>query len=171
MLTAQKKELLQRLRAGHFDPADTEELERTPCSELLAELEPDYPFRFQQRRIRDKWEVGMARSFGFKLAASFSENAVFPILLMLPVFRDCLLLSGEAQSVTGVAVATRLIVKPRRKPARALVLTTGRGFKLDRLPDGWAIKPVEKRTVTLTEEFLRKRGWQFDLFRYPLLSH
>ncbi len=112
----------------------------------------------------------MARSFGFKLAASFSENAVFPILLMLPVFRDCLLLSGEAESVTGVAVATRLIVKPRRKPRRALVLTTGRGFKLDRSPDGWVIKPVKKRTVTLTEEFLRKNGWQFDLFRYPLLT-
>jgi hypothetical protein len=35
-------------------------------------------------------------------------------------------------------------------------------FKLDKKLDGWAIKPLRKRVVKLSAEFLRVRGWRFD---------
>ena len=59
-------------------------------------------------------------------------------------------------------MTTRLRVKPIRTPFQGLALSTGLGFKLDRTPDGWHVKPLVKRTVKLTDDFLLKRGWRYD---------
>ena len=163
MLPAQTEELLRRLRTGSIDPADIAALEQSKASDLLAELATDYPLRFQERRLGEKWEVGLARSLRHELAARVPRDSSFPIVFLVPVLRSCLLLSGEGDRVTGLAATTRLTVRPSRTPSQGLALTTGRGFKLEQAPDGWAVKPLHKRTVKLTEEFLRRRGWQFDL--------
>jgi hypothetical protein len=75
------------------------------------------------------------------------------------------MLSGEAEAVTGISTSQRIVVRPIRKPFHGLAVTTSHGFKIDRFPDGWNVKPLVKKTVELTEDFLRQRGWQFDLFR------
>jgi hypothetical protein len=38
----------------------------------------------------------------------------------------------------------------------------GRGYKLDRTPDEWVVRPLKRQRVALSEEFLRKRGWKFQ---------
>jgi len=166
MQTIQAEDLLGRLRAGHIDPAAPLALEQTTAGELLAELASVYRLRFQERRLREKWEVGLARSLRHELAVRAFRASRFPVLVLMPVLRNCLLLSGEGETITGVTVIARLIVKPTGSPTPGLALTTGRGFKLEKAPDGWAVKPMHKRTVKLTEEFLQQRGWCFD-FLWP----
>src|ERR1017187_2496851 len=110
MLTAQTEDLLHRLKSGNFDPADIQALERTPVQELLADLDSVYPCRFQERRLTNKWEIGAARSLRFEVFTLSSRGAFFPILVMVPVFRHCVFLSGEADTVTGISLITRLMV-------------------------------------------------------------
>ena len=162
MLTAQTEELLDRLKIGVFDPADVQFLEQTSAHEFHAHLESVYCCQFQERRLRDKWELGVARSWRFELTALSSKGSVFPLMIAVPVFRNCLFLTSEADVITGISVATRLTARPIRKPIRGLALALGRGFKLDRMPDGWRLKPLGRRTVKLTDEFLQKRGWRFE---------
>ncbi len=106
----------------------------------------------------------MARSLRTELVARPrpDSDSVFVSLLLIPVYHQCLLLSGEEDSITGIAVTSRLALRPIRKPSPGLAMTTGRGCKLDKGQDGWAIQPFKKRTVKLTEAFLRARGWRFD---------
>ena len=165
MLTTQTTELLGRLKSGSFDPADIQSLEQTSAHDFRADLDSTYQIRFQERNFRDKWEVGMARSLRFELASFSPKQSYFPILVLIPVFHNCLFLSGDGDMITGVSVATRLVVRHIRKPFRGLALTKGRGFKLDRTPDGWDLKVQAKRTVKLTDEFLQKHGWRFDAVR------
>ncbi len=79
------------------------------------------------------------------------------------------MLSGEENQVTGISSCSRIVVKSISQRSHDIALTTGRGFKIDRFPDGWQIKPLVKKTVELTEDFLQQRGWQFDLFRQVAL--
>jgi hypothetical protein len=86
-------------------------------------------------------------------------------LILVPVLRHCFLLSGEAEAVTGISMSPRIVIRPIHTPFHGLALTISRGFKLDKFPDGWAVKPLVNRTVKLAEDFLQQRGWRFDLFR------
>jgi hypothetical protein len=72
------------------------------------------------------------------------------------------MLNVEGDAITGVSRLGRLAVRAVAKPVPGLVVTTGRGFKLDNSPDGWAVKPLRRRTVRLSESFLKARGWRFD---------
>jgi hypothetical protein len=163
MLATQTVELLRRLRAGQLDQTDAAHLEQLKADELLAALALVYPHRFQERHLSNKWEVGMARSRHFELVARFFRGSQLPSLMLVPVLGQCLLLSGEVEAVTGISTSPRLVVRPIHKPFHGIALTTSRGFKLDRFPDGWEVKSLAKRTVRLTEDFLRQHGWRFDL--------
>jgi len=162
MPATETAELLRRLQSGRVDLAEAAALEQVKAGELLVQLSRVYPLRFQERRLREKWEVGMARSLRWELAVQKPAGTLLPIWLLIPVWRHCVMLSGEGDDVTGVAVISRLAARPLRKPFLGLALTTGRGFKLDKALEGWILKPEKRRTVKLTEEFLQKRGWQFD---------
>ena len=166
MLTAHTEDLLRRLKAGIADPADIQLIEQSLPRDFLDDLGSVYQLRFQERHLGKKWEAGVARALRFEMASISSNGSPYPMLLVIPVFRSCLFLSGEGDAITGISVATRLRAKPIHKPCKGLALTTGRGFKLDRTPDGWQLKPLEKRTVKLSDEFLQKRGWHFDALRY-----
>ncbi|MBI1831691.1 MAG: hypothetical protein HYR84_09600 [Planctomycetes bacterium] len=162
MLTAQTEELLSRLKVGTFDSADVQALENTGADDFVAGLDASYPMRFQERRLRDKWEVGVSSSLRFELVSLSPKRACFPILVLAPVFRNCLFVSSEAGFVTGLSWATRLSIRPVRQLFPGVIMTTGRGFKLDLTPDGWVLKAFEKQTVKLTDEFLQNRGWRFE---------
>ncbi len=161
MLTVYTEQLLSRLRSGTFDPADLEVLERTPLRDVRADLDAVYPLIFQERRLGGKTEIGMAHSLRLEFAA-YAKRFLVPIWFMVPVYRGCIFLSAEGDRVTGISVATGLRVRPTRTPTRGIALTVGRGFKLDHSLDGWDLKPLARRTIKLTDEFLQKRGWRFD---------
>lgn len=167
MIATQVEEFLHQLRHGRCEPAEIAALDRAAARELLEELASIYTYRFQERRLHDKWEISMAKSLRQRLDARFPRQSVFPILIPTPVFRSCVFVSGEGDRITGLGVTKGLIARPTRRSPQELVVTTGSGFKLDRTPDGWVIQTLKRRTVHLSQEFLRKRGWRFDSF-WPL---
>lgn len=161
MVTTPVDELLQRLKAGAYDPADVKTLESATFDEVLAELAAQYPVRFQERRLKNKREIALARSVHLETAAP-AKAAFVTFLLMVPVYRHCIFLSGEGQRITGISVLSRMRARPVRTPFEGLALASGRGFKLDHTPDGWRLKVMARQTVKLSNEFLLKRGWCFD---------
>ena len=162
MIATHTAELFDRLRHGILDRNDTSMLEHARASEFVAELKSVYRITFQERRLRGKWEVSLARVLRAELVARSVPGALFVSLHVVPVYKDCLLLSIEDDSITGISRITKLTVRGVKKPTPGLALTTGRGFKLDNTPDGWSLKPIQKKTVKLAESFLRDRGWKFD---------
>jgi hypothetical protein len=163
MIATHAAELLLRLRKGVLDPIDTAMLEQTPADHLVAELRSSlYRLTFQERRIGDKWEISLAHSFRAELAIRPIPEAVFVSFLLVPAYLNCLMLNIENNHLTGISRLSRLTVWAVSDPERGLALRSGHGFKLDKTLDGWNIKPMRKRVVKLSGEFLRERGWRFD---------
>ena len=84
MIAIRTTELLQRLRSGIFDPADTTLLEQTTGNQFVDELRSAYRITFQERRLGRKWEVSLARSFRAELAIRPVPEAVFVSFLLVP---------------------------------------------------------------------------------------
>jgi len=154
--------LLSHLRRGTFDSADLTLLEQTSAKQLVEELRSAYRLTFQERQIGKKWEVSVARSFRAELKFPNSPNAILASCQLVPAYLDCVMLSVEADVLTGISRMTRLTAWPVSKPEPGLALKSGPGFKLDLTPDGWSIKHLPRRIVKLSEPFLRQRGWRFD---------
>jgi hypothetical protein len=162
MISTRTAELLQRIQRGILDPADTAMLEQTPASSLVDEVKSVYRLTFQERRIGRKWEISLARSFRAELAVRPVPEAVFVSFVLLPAYLNCLMLNIEDNYVTGISRLTRLTAWAVSEPEVGLVLKAGSGFKLDKTTDGWDIKPMRRRAVKLSGDFLRTRGWRFD---------
>jgi hypothetical protein len=169
MQTAQIDDLFCRLRSGKFAPADIEFLEQANVDELRKEVLASYPCLFQERRLNQKWEFAAARSVGYEVVWT-SRQSPLPMGLLVPVLRRCVFCSGYGETVSGIAVRGKLIVRPIRKPFKGMALTSGPGFALDHGPDGWDMQPHSKRTVRLSDEFQQKRGWRFDAFARLFIS-
>ena len=105
----------------------------------------------------------MARSLKFEFAARNLSDSPFLNLHMFPILRRCLFMSSYEGAISEITVIVGIHVKPKKgRQSHEVVLTTSRGFKLDRTPDGWEIKPLHKQAVALSEAFLIKKGWKFD---------
>src|SRR5262245_36707578 len=131
MVTAQMTEFLRRLKAGKADSSDMKMLDGMSAGDFRAEIATTYAVPFQARRLKDKWEFAAARSLRFELRQCSAKHAAFPMLIVTPVFRRCVFLSGEADRITAVSIVSRLVVRPIDNGTHSLALTTGRGFKLD----------------------------------------
>lgn len=163
MTTSQTAALLQKIKKGILDPGDVAYLEQIPADRFVNELRTSrYPFTFQERQIGMKWEISLAHSVRAELAIRPVPEAVFVSMRLVPVYLDCLMLNVEENLLTGISRIARLTVRMVSKPERGLALKSGHGFKLDKTPDGWVIKPMTKRIVKLSRQFLQGRGWQFD---------
>lgn len=162
MLATQTAELLQRLRAGKPEQPDVTFLEHVNANDWLTEIRTVFRLTFQERHIRGKWEVSLARSLRTELAARPIPDSLFISFSVVPVYVNCLMINIEDNAITGVSRLDRLSVRAVAKPVPGLALTTGKGFKFDKTPDGWSIKPLRRRTVRLSESFLKARGWRFD---------
>jgi hypothetical protein len=166
MIATRTTDLLHHLQKGILDPTDTAMLEQTSARQLVEEFRSVYRLTFQERRLGRKWEVALARKFRAELAIRPLPDAIFVSFLFVPAYLNCLLLNVEGDTLTGISRLSRLTVWAVSKPERGLALKSGRGFKIDQTPDGWAIKPMRKRTVKLSEPFLRDRGWRFDHLKH-----
>ena len=155
------RDLLQHLRTGTWGQVDSDFLEQYSAADLVAELRLISPYTFQERRIGNKWEISLARGLRTELSTRHIRDSVLVSLAVVPVYLDCVMLNVEDDHVNGISRFRRLRVRSVGKPTPGLVLTMSRGFKFDLAPDGWAMKPLKKRTVRLPESFLNDRGWQF----------
>lgn len=157
MIATHIAELLDRIRAGVIEASDTIWLEQAPADKVVDELRStQYRLIFQERQVGNKTEVSLARSAELAFQRTREPASVTTVYL------DCVVLSIADNQVTGLSRFTRLTVWAVTRPEPVLALRSGRGFKLDHTPDGWQMKPMRKRVVRLSVEFLRKRGWCFD---------
>lgn len=159
MHSAELQNHLQSLRAGRCDPAFTSYLEQASASSLVAELLTSFPIVFQQRAFEHKREIGLAREAACLLKFRRQSNSAFPVIVARPSLVHCLLMSAYHDTVSEITWAGKIQV---RSAAGGLVLSFGKGYKLDKMVDGWSLKPLRARKVTLSEELLSARGWKFD---------
>lgn len=155
-------ELLRKLRSGSLQPDDAVVLEQLPADEIMAELRANYPIVFQERSVGRKREVGVARTIQFEVVARRVLDSLIPAARMMPVLRRCLFVSAYDNAISEVTTTISLHVVPGWADQN-VELKMGRGYKLDRTPDGWVIHPLERRNVTLSEQLLASRGWHFDV--------
>ena len=161
MIAAETRELLRRLRSGRMDVADTDALEKLPANVLVEDIKNFYNILFQERQVRNKHEVSLARSLKVEFSVRRHPNSLFAPIYLHPVLSKCLFVSSYEDTISEITMAASIHVLPRGGEAKEVILKLGRGHKLDRTPDGWMIKPLERRSVTLSESLLSKRGWKF----------
>jgi hypothetical protein len=138
---------VQRLQGGTLDLFDLEAFEKLKIEDLTRELSAVFPVRFLERRHGHKEEIGVAqRVTKSKRWATRSLH-------------QCLLVTSEAGSMTGMAVITEIRLRPSQQEQGSFELISGAGFNVYHDPDGWRIKLLHQRTVVLRQEALRARGW------------
>ncbi len=158
----QMTQLLRDLRLGKLDATNAEILAGTPFSDLVSSLLHSFPVLFQERTVGRKREVGMARSLLFRLATHRSAGSRFQSIEFYPVLWRCVFVSGYGDTVSEITQVASINLRPADTVRTELTLRTGRGFKLDKTSDEWLAKELKPRKVTLSEEFLAKRGWKFE---------
>ena len=98
----------------------------------------------------------------FEFAVRKVSDSLFPQVFLLPALARCLFVSSYGDSISEITMTTSIPVRRKEGTSRELILKMGRGDKLDRVPDGWVLKPLHRRAVTLAEDFLSKRGWKVE---------
>ncbi len=150
MSTRQIQAWVDRLQVGTLELFDLKAFEKLRIEDLSRQLRAAYPVPFLQRQHRNKQEIGLAKSL------RRSNRWVTRLLL------QCLVLTSELGRMTTMAVMTQIRFRPSRREQGAFELTSGAGFNVYRDPDGWRIKLLHERTVSLTAETLKARGWLLD---------
>jgi hypothetical protein len=163
MSTIQTQEVLQRLHAGNLDATHAADLEELSAQALIQELRSLYPVVFQERQLRSKYEIGLATTVTYELALKKLAGSIFPSARVYTTFRKCLFISGYGDTISELTSAAGVRVYPTMRPTKGLVVRMGKGFKFDKMPDGWELKPLEHKATRLSEEFLKARGWRFDV--------
>ena len=159
MLTLQMLDFLHELRLGTLDAAHAAFLDHISANDFISELRTTYPLLFQERSIGRKHEVGMALSVRYE--AHHVSDSLFLSLRLIPFLSQCIMVSSYDDVISEVTATKSVRVRPARESSNQVILKLGPGFKLDKTPDEWAVRLLKRRTVTLSADFLQKRGWNF----------
>src|SRR5579883_1702238 len=164
MLTKQLIKLVRQVRPGELDQAQISTLERLSATEFVEELRSKYLVLFQERRVGHKPEIGLARSVSLELARRRLPNSRLSLFFFMPVLGQCVFVSSYDDRITEVTTVASIQVIPGGGDSFEITLRTGLGHKFDKRPDGWFLKKLKKRPVTLSEALLSARGWNFKTF-------
>jgi len=158
--------VLRQLRSARPDAGVAERLGQMSANAIVADIRAAYPVLFQERFIGRKHEVGVARALRFEFSA---RDSLSPALCLLPVLWKCVFVSSYDDVVSEVTSTASIHVRPAWNTPHKTVLKLGRGVKFDSTAEGWTVKPLQRRAVTLSDDLLRKRGWKFDILA-PFLA-
>jgi hypothetical protein len=147
MSAPQLQNWVQRLQVGTLELFDLEAFEKLRVEDLVHELSRGYPVRFLESRHGKKQEIGLAQGQ--------SSNKRWPTKHL----HQCLLLTTESERMTAMAVMTHLRFRPSQQQQGFFELMSGAGFSVYHDPDGWRVKLLQERTVSLTRRSLKDRGW------------
>ncbi len=169
MISATTRSDLALLRKGKLNTSSPVSFEQLSGQALIAELRPSFPFVFLQRTLGRKQEIGMAREVSYEFMFRKLPESLFHAVQLHPALSKCFLISTYDDAISEITWVTRIQVRPapvgQENPVgqKKLALTFRSGFKLDKTIDGWTIKRLRHKTTMLREEFLKNRGWQFDV--------
>lgn len=161
--------VLRQLRAGKADVAIAERLGQLSANELVADIRAAYPVLFQERFVGRKHEIGVARAVRFEFSAHKLRDSLLPGVCLLPVLWKCVFVSSYNDVLSEITSVASIHVRPVWNTPHSTLLKLGSGVKFDCTAEGWAVKPLRRRRVTLSDDFLRKRGWKFDVLA-PFLA-
>jgi hypothetical protein len=116
--------------------------------DVLAKLTELFPHKFLEHKTETAHEVGLARLHAPKVISH--------------TYRHCILIKSEAGIVTGLTFMSKLRIRPSPTKKKSFEFLSGAGMGVYRSPDGWVIKKLQEKSVSLTEELLMKRGWLFQ---------
>ena len=161
MPAIETQEIVDRLRAGKLSAADGAELETVSMQTFIQELRAAYPIVFQERTIRSKYETSLAAASAF--AVEFKQVADEVFLLPIPStkFRNCVFVNGYNDVVSGISAVAGVRVSANPRRSKHVLVRMGRGFKFDKFPDGWELRPIDPTATKLSIQFLKSRGWRF----------
>jgi hypothetical protein len=163
MLPATAKNDLAMLRKGKLNTSVLSTFDQLSGQSLIDELILIYPFVFQRRDCGRKREIGMAREVAYELVFQKLPHSLFHGVRVYPTLLRCYLISTYDDAISEITWASGILVRPVSGNGKGLALSFRSGFKLDRTIDGWTVKPLHRRKTIISEEFLSKRGWQFDV--------
>ncbi|MCS6977961.1 MAG: hypothetical protein NZM31_13270 [Gemmatales bacterium] len=159
MTTTQLEEWAAKLQAGTLDVSDLDLLAELRLPSVIDQLKESHPFRFLHRvEPRRRTEIGLARRHRRLRVGSTTTHA----------YRDCLMLTAEKDRITTWAYLASVKARVCDTESDPITFVSGGGFSLYHDPDGWKIKPLEERTVTLSRETARGRGWLLEPERLSL---
>jgi hypothetical protein len=141
MISTTSETWAQRIKSGTLNVSDLEDLAQLNAEDVVDDLSRLYPERFLDGHQRSKREIGLAQS------------------RRRQKYLHCLLLTSEGSRITSLAAMTRLRVRRLPGSPDRWEVACGAGFNLYHDPDGWRLKLLEERTISLSEETLCKRGW------------
>lgn len=133
----------ENLKSGAVNVSDIAMLEQLDIEQLVGELSSHYPVRFLNHRIGEKWEVGLAKD-------RVSDE-----------LQRCLMLTSERGHLTTIAVIAFIDFQQSASTPDLCDMTSGGGYSLYRTPDGWKIKSLDEKQVSLKRDVLKNRGWLF----------
>ena len=162
MITKNVEHLLSSLQLGTFDVANGQDFERISAQSLIDDLKKTHPLVFQERVIGTKHEIGLAAEISHRPNLHCVPGSLFLADHGCPVLIDCYFISTYEDRISEITWADEFRIRPIHQVPAKLGLSFGRGYKLDKTIDGWTLKALLKRESELTEEFLVKRGWQFQ---------
>jgi hypothetical protein len=156
-------EWVERLKEGTLDLTDLKSLEGIPPADVVAQITAFFPVKFLDRTQRNKRELGLAQVHRRRIPGPRKPNSRTPLrkqTAATDAFHRCVLLTCESDHLTTLAVMTLLRTRSPRAEEEPIALSSGAGFSLYHDPDGWKIKLLEEKTITLSRQSLHARGWQ-----------
>lgn len=154
MATTQIDKWAQELRSGIFNVADFNRMGKFKIDDVLAELTVLFPHKFLEHETQKSHEIGLALWHG-RVARAGQKGVSH-------TYRHCLLLKSQAGVLTGLTLMWKLRFRPSPTEKKSFEFLSGAGMSVFRSPDGWVIKVLEEKTVSLPERLLLKRGWFFQ---------
>ncbi len=164
MTTTFLKDVIKSLNQPNFDLSQAEALASCDRSFLVEQFGASFPVVFLERSIGQKRELGMAREIALAMVSWRVPGSRFQRQWLVPLLKHCLFMSHYCENLGGLTLVSSIRVEPSRNDALEVTLRTRRGWKLDKGPDGWSLKPVPSSKVTLSEALLEARGWKFERF-------
>lgn len=134
---------VESLKSGSVNVSDIATLEQLDIEQLVDELSSHYLIEFLNHRIGEKWEVGLAKG------------------RVNDEFQRCLMLTSERGHLTTIAVMAFINFQQSPSSPDLCDMTSGAGYSLCRTPDGWKIRSLDEKRVSLKRDVLKKRGWLF----------
>jgi hypothetical protein len=157
------RQLLDSLRAGLAQGPEAAWLRDGTATEFANELRSlGFAVAIQDRSIGKKWEASFARSCEWRCEVVLDASGLSVKKASLPVYRDCILLEAEAGRLSSLSWLESIALEPASADAD-VILTTGRGCKLEFDRDHWGTTDLDDQRVVLPRSFLDSRRWKTDL--------
>ena len=73
----------------------------------------------------------------------------------------CVFLTSDSGALTGVTFLGRIHCRPSPNKNGSFELASSSSVSVFKSPDGWVVKSLEEKTISLDEQVMTKRGWLF----------